>query len=278
MSPRWMGRFAAPALHERREMPSYQERETIAAALHTMTKEVPKTGTANQPAIKPKAEPVPRSSRNEIDAFLAQAKSVTPTAGRRGRLIFALDATMSRQPTWDSAVQIQAEMFQEAGKVGGLDVQLLYYRGFGECRASKWVNDTRALADLMTGIDVRGGRTQIGKVLTHARKESKRQRVQAMVFVGDAMEEDVDAVCAKAGELGLLGVPVFIFQEGRDPHVEKAFREIARLTKGAFARFDQNAVSELAALLRAVAAYAAGGHKALSDHGRRGQLLLEQLR
>lgn len=229
------------------------------------------------PVVKPKAEVEARSSHDEIAAFLAEAKAVTPTPGRRGRLIFALDATMSRQPTWDSAVQIQAEMFQEAGKVGGLDVQLLYYRGFGECRASKWVSDTKGLADLMSGIQVRGGHTQIGKVLAHARRETNRQRVQAMVFVGDAFEEDADAICARAGELGLLGVPVFVFQEGRDTKVERVFREVARLTRGAYARFDQNAVHELAALLRAVAVYAAGGRKALADHGRNGQLLLEQL-
>jgi hypothetical protein len=235
------------------------------------------TDQETRPAAKSKAEV--KSTSGEIDAFLAQARAVTPTPGRRGRLIFALDATMSRQPTWDSAVHIQSEMFQEAGKVGGLDVQLLYYRGFNECRASKWIGDTRALAELMSGIHVRGGYTQIGKVLSHARRETKKQRVQAMVFVGDAMEEEVDAVCAKAGELGLLGVPVFIFQEGHNPKVERVFREIARLTGGAYARFDQNAVSELAALLRAVAVYAAGGRKALTDRGgQKAKLLLEQLR
>ena len=231
-----------------------------------------------QPPVRTRADPATRSDRADIAAFLAQAKAVTPTPGRRGRLIFALDATMSRQPTWDSAQQIQAEMFQEAGNIGGLDVQLLYFRGFGECRASKWVGDTGSLAGLMTGIQVRGGHTQIGKVLAHARRETNRQRVQAMVFVGDAFEEDADAICARAGELGILGVPVFVFQEGRDAAVERVFREVARLTKGAYARFDQSAVHELAALLRAVAAYAAGGRKALSDQGgRSGQLLLEQL-
>jgi len=238
---------------------------------------ISRSETPERPAQRETA-PV-QSTSGQVADFLAQAKSVTPTPGRRGRLIFALDATMSRQPTWDSAMQIQAEMFQEAGKVGGLDMQLLYYRGFGECRASKWVSDTRGLTGLMTGIQVRGGHTQIGKVLTHARRETKRQRVQAMVFVGDAFEEDVDAVCAKAGELGLMGVPVFVFQEGRDAKVETAFREIVRLTRGAYARFDQSAVGELAALLKAVAIYAAGGRKALTDQGGiKARLLLEQLR
>lgn len=225
------------------------------------------------------SETATRSKSGQVAEFLEQAKSVTPTPGRRGRLIFALDATMSRQPTWDSAIQIQGQMFNEAGKVGGLDVQLIYYRGLNECRASKWVGSASGLADLMSGIQVRGGYTQIGKVIAHARRETKRERVQAVVFVGDALEEDVDAICAKAGELGLLGVPVFVFQEGFDSKVESAFREIARLTKGAYARFDQNAVEELAALLRAVAVYAAGGRKALLDRsGDKAQLLLEQLR
>lgn len=217
------------------------------------------------------------SPSSAIADFLKEAKAVTPGVGN-GRLVFALDATMSRQPTWDRATHLQAEMFIEAGRIGGLDIQLVYYRGFGECRASRWVSDPRSLADLMTGIQVRGGHTQIGKVLNHVRKETQKRRVQAAVFVGDALEEPIDALCAKAGELGLLGVPMFVFQEGHDPSVERGFREIARLTGGAYARFDAGAAGELAALLRAVAAYAAGGRKALADHSGKARLLLEQLR
>ena len=232
------------------------------------------------PVARP-AEKAPSSgsSRRDIDAFLSRVKTAPAVATGRGRLIFALDATMSRQPTWDAACKLQAEMFEEAGRVGGLDVQLLYYRGMGECRASRWVSDTRSLRDLMTGIACRGGLTQIGKVLSHARRETRKQRVQAMVYVGDAIEEDVDALSAKAGELGILGLPVFVFQEGSDRNVEAAYREIARLSGGAYARFNQNAASELAELLRAVAVFAAGGRKALAarkDAGAR--LLLGQIK
>ena len=98
----------------------------------------------------------------------------------------------------------------------------------------------------MTGIDCRGGHTQIGKVLIHARRETGKRKVGVLVFVGDALEEPIDDLAAKAGELGLLGVRVFIFQEGSDPAVERGFREIARLTGGAYARFDTNAAGELA--------------------------------
>jgi hypothetical protein len=212
--------------------------------------------------------PVAASPRGEIDAFLKAAKASDP--GRpRGRLIFALDATMSRQPTWDHATRLQAEMFEEAGRIGGLDVQLVYFRGFAECRASKFVRDARALGDLMTRIDCRGGHTQIERVLTHALATTREQKVAALVFVGDAMEERIDDLAARAGELGLLGTKAFLFQEGRDPAASMAFAEIARLTGGAHLTFGSGAAAELAALLRAVAAYAAGGMEALTALGRR---------
>lgn len=223
--------------------------------------------------------PAEASSSGEIDAFLRQARTLaTPTEGR-GRLIFALDATMSRQPTWDTACRLQAEMFDETARTGGLAVQLVYYRGYGECRASRWVSDATALRGLMTGIEVRGGQTQIGKVLSHARREAKAGKVAAMVFVGDALEEPVDALAQKAGELGLLGLRMFLFQEGRDAKVEAAFRDMARLTGGAYARFDTNAAGQLAQLLRAAAVYAAGGLRALEKRGGApDRLLLAQMR
>ena len=189
---------------------------------------------------------------------------MAPAGGaKRGRLVFALDATMSRQPSWDLACTLQAEMFEEAASIGGLDVQLVYYRGLSECRSSPWAGDARRLGALMAHIDCRGGRTQIGRVLAHAAGEAGRGRVDALVFVGDAIEEPIDALCTAAGELALRGVPVFLFQEGRDVATERGFRELARLTRGAWCRFDAGAAAELRALLRAVAAYAAGGAKAL---------------
>jgi hypothetical protein len=228
--------------------------------------------------------PAATASRAEIDAFLAEVRSFErgPSTGRRGRLIFALDATMSRQPTWDTACRLQADMFLEAQAIGGLDVQLLYFRGINECRSSRWVSEPAALAALMEKIECHGGLTQIRRVLAHARAETEKARVQALVYVGDAMEEKIDHLCARAGELGLLGVPAFMFQEGGDPAAERAFREIARLSHGAYCRFNAGAAHELRELLRAVAAYAAGGMKALDDLSARRNAgaikLIEQMR
>ena len=225
-----------------------------------------------------------QSGAGEVEAFLEAVRRTPPAqvGGKRGRLIFAMDATASRQPTWDRAAEVQAQMFLEADRLGGLDVQLVYYRGFGECRASRWVADAAGLVRLMTGVACRAGHTQIGRVLRHAAKEARLRPVQALVLIGDALEESADELGHLAGELGLLGVKAFMFQEGRDPAVERTFREVARLTGGAFCRFDAGAAAELRALLGAVAAYAAGGRDALQALERRSgpavRLLSRQLR
>ncbi len=231
------------------------------------------------------AKPPEKTGRSEVDDFLAKVASspARQPAGERGRLIFAMDATMSREPTWDNACQIQGEMFRETAALGGLDVQLVYYRGFGECRASKWVADPTALLRLMTGVSCRAGHTQIERILTHAIRENKKRKVDAVVFVGDALEENIDDLGRRAGELGILGVPVFVFHEGGDSRVRRAFEEIARLSGGAYCPFDMGSARQLGELLRAVAVYAAGGRKALLEFGDRSgssqvRMLTSQLR
>ncbi len=214
----------------------------------------------------------------DVDAFLATVKKMPRTSGE-GRLVFAMDATMSRQPTWDTALSIQGQMFMEAKKAGGLSVQLVYFRGFNECKASRWVADPEALGGLMTKVDCRGGNTQISRILSHVKIEGAKAKVNAVIYVGDACEENVDALCQAAGEIGLLGVPMFMFQEGTDPVAERAFREIAKLSRGAYFRLDSASPKVLAELLGAVAAYATGGKQALeSKSGQAARALLQQLK
>jgi hypothetical protein len=211
-----------------------------------------------------------------IEAFLQRSRTLQAQAtngSQRGRLIFALDATASRQPTWDAACTLQAQMFDE---VSGLNVQLVYYRGLGECRASGWIVSADRLAGLMQRITCRAGTTQLGKVLAHARGETDKNKVQALVFVGDALEENIDELAGPAAALGARGLRAFLFQEGNNPEVERAYREIAALTRGAYGRFDAGAPQQLAELLRAVAAYAGGGVKALEAKPGAAKLL-EQL-
>ena len=236
--------------------------------------------TGKLPTEAPQAPVASAAADADVADFVRRMKELGPlTATGRGRLVFAMDATMSRQPTWDMALALQADMFHAVKAVGGLDVQLVYFRGAGECRASRWVSDPDALAALMTRVNCAGGYTQIRKVLRHARTEAAKKPVNALVYVGDCMEEDIDDLCGRAGELALLGVPVFLFQEGADARAEKAFREIGRLTKGAYCRFDAGSAAQLRELLSAVAVYAAGGRKALEAlSGRGARALLQQLK
>jgi hypothetical protein len=194
-----------------------------------------------------------------------------------------MDATMSRQPTWDMALGLQAGMFEVVAAIGGLEVQLVYFRGAGECKASKWTRDADALARQMSGVTCQGGYTQIARVLGHVARETAREKVDAVVYVGDAVEEAIDALAGEAGPLALLGVPLFLFQEGTDAKAKVAFQELARLTGGAHCRFGTGAAGELSALLEAVACYAQGGRPALQalaeDAGAEGaRRLLGQLR
>lgn len=228
------------------------------------------------------ASQVARSSSQDVADFVAKANAVAPPGtGGMARLIFALDATMSRQPTWDRACTLQAGMFEQVVRQGGLSVQLAYFRGISECRASRWVSEATSLRTLMEKIDCRGGHTQITRILRHAARAAADQPVKALVFIGDAFEEEIDDACAAAGALALRNVPVFLFHEGQDSAAASAFTEIARLTRGAHCTFNASSAHELADLLKAVASYAAGGGaelQRLASSDRAARLLLKGMR
>jgi hypothetical protein len=205
--------------------------------------------------------------RPRLEEFFARVDPV------RGRLILALDATASRQATWDLATKLQSEMF---AAVGGLDVQLVHFRGLDEFTAEKWVSDPKTLTALMRRITCETGLTQIGKVLRRAREENAKEKIAALILIGDACEEPTYNLRAQAAE---LGAPAFMFQEGDDPRVADIFRKIAGMTGGAYAKFDASAAAQLADLLKAVAAYASGGIKALSaQNSAAATLMLTQIR
>jgi hypothetical protein len=201
-----------------------------------------------------------------VAAFLkkvAAMPAVRPASGRAGRLLFGIDATASRQPTWDRACQLQAEMFLAVKDIGGLAVSLAYYRGFREFAATPFLTNAEDLARRMAGVACLGGQTQLLRLLRHAAEQTAKERIHAVVFIGDAFEEEVDPVCHAAGELGLRNTPVFVFQEGGNPLAESVFRQVAKLSGGAWAPFDSVSAEALRELLRAVAVYAAGGRQAL---------------
>jgi hypothetical protein len=215
-----------------------------------------------------RAKVAPLAVNSRLEKFL------TSVGHTRGGLVFALDATGSRQPTWDLAAKLTNEMF---AAVTGLDVRLIYYLDFDRCVSSRWLSDPNELTRLMRSVTCRSGPTQIRKVLRHAREENMREKVDALVFIGDSVEEFPNDLYAAAR--ALRDVPVFMFLEGNADGVAAIYAEIARLTGGAVARFDAGAAARLTDLLRAIAAFATGGVKALaSQQTEAAKLLLTQVK
>ncbi|MEE4277083.1 MAG: hypothetical protein V2I82_01295 [Halieaceae bacterium] len=217
-----------------------------------------------------------RARGGEVEAFLRQARTLQRFNAGRARLVFAIDATASRQPTWDLACELQADMFTGSADVGSLQIQLAYYRGLGELEIGGWESDTAALAQRMSRVHCAAGRTQIARLLRRVLEDSAAS-ARALVFIGDAVEESPERLDELAGQCRLRGLPLFLFQEGADPQVRRVFESMARLSGGAYSRFDAGSAARLRELLGAVARYAAGGRAALENGSAAARLLLEQL-
>ena len=203
-------------------------------------------------------------SRNDLDLFIKKLSTVPSiNNASSGRILFGLDATASRQPMWDRATHIQAEMFEAALSLGGLQMQVAFYQGFGDFKAFPWSNDPKKLISYMNKVQCLGGLTQINKFFEHALLELKKVKINAIVFIGDCMEENADFIINNAGKLSLKGVPIFIFQEGNDPSASYVFSEVARISNGFHSIFDSNSSSKLKNLLKAIAIFAAGGKEGL---------------
>ena len=226
------------------------------------------------------ARPKSISTRsNFVKAFLELASKVPVPAESKslGRLIFGMDATASREPCWDMACQIQADMFTETAALGQLQIQLCYYQGYGEFHAKNWTQNASQLQQDMTSVRCKSGQTQIQRILNHPLSQANNHKINALVFIGDHMEELADKLLQTAGQLALRGIPVFIFHEGNDPIAEQTFRRISKITKGAYCRFNQSSAEQLRALLNAVAIYAVGGLSALNTHSQRHPLIKNEI-
>lgn len=210
------------------------------------------------------------SSNQEIEEFLKQAQQLTAPASGDARLIFSLDATASRERTWDHACHLQSEMFLQTRELGKLSVQLCHYGGLNQFSASEWLQDTNSLLNRMNSVKCLGGHTQIARLLEHSLKQTRQHPVQAIIFIGDCVEEPVDFLCQLAGKLGIHSTPLFIFQEGHDITAAHAFKQMAKLSGGAYCRFDNSSAATLKALLSAVAVYATGGRRALLEYAKKG--------
>ena len=216
------------------------------------------------------ARPPAQKQNQDVEAFLSEAKHLPareqqPQATHR--IMFALDATASRQPTWDIACSLHAELFLAAKDAGQVAVQLLFYRGLGELKKSPWITSSQRLLDLMQKVYCAGGMTQIERLLRETARETQKHPVKALIFVGDCFEEPEDQVLAAAGQLALLNTPVILLQEGHFPEATHVFAKIAKLTGGAHLPFASGSTEHLRRLLGAAVNFAVGGRKLLERDG-----------
>ena len=200
---------------------------------------------------------LPASHAKQVAEFLRKQRTA------RGRIAFVIDATASREPTWDAASQLQAEMFSEAARLGSLELMVVYFRGADEVGASNWTSDARELQHFMGRIRCEGGYTKYARAFERVRQEHQRQPINAVIIIGDMIEEKPPSPIYDA--VAGLGVPCFCFQEGNDPELRPVFEKIRDLTGGAYHAFDAGSIAQLRELLQAVARFAVGGLTALED-------------
>jgi hypothetical protein len=177
------------------------------------------------------------------------------------RMIFAMDATGSREPSWEMAGKLHREM---SAALGSLTLQLVFFGGT-ECKASPWVVGGQRLAALMTKVRCATGYTQIGRVLQHVLTESREHTIRAVIYIGDCCEEAGEELFGLAEQLKRRKIPIFVFHEGTDSVAEPIFRRLAQITDGIYASFDIGSAEQLRKLLAGAADYAAGRYKSIGD-------------
>ncbi|MDG0991301.1 MAG: hypothetical protein P8Q31_00485 [Luminiphilus sp.] len=216
---------------------------------------------------------------SDVAAFVSKAKAIRTISSRQSRLVFALDATASRDATWQTARRHHRELYDATAGASDLAVQLCYYRGINEFNASPWLTSGRELCSRMDGVTCEGGPTQIARLLNHYLEVGTPVTpVRALIFIGDAVEERSEALLNLAGQCRLKVQPIFTFQEGTDPIAARIFSEMARISGGAYAALGEQTSVMLQRLLAAVARYATGGRQALTQSGTESdRLLLSQL-
>jgi hypothetical protein len=180
-------------------------------------------------------------------------------ARHAARMIFAMDATGSREPTWEMAGKLHREM---GAALGSLTLQLVFFGGTA-CKASQWVVGGQRLAELMIKVRCATGCTQISRVLRHVLTESGGHTIRALVYVGDCCEESGEELFALAEQLKRQRIPIFLFHEGYNSVAEPIFRRLAKITDGIYASFDAGSAEQLRKLLTGAAEYAAGKHQSI---------------
>jgi len=181
-------------------------------------------------------------------------------AGKRGKLLFAIDATASREPAWEAAKQLTDSFFDAVP--GMIDIGLAAYGGNRVHTFTPYVADARRLRRLASGISCRAGYTQLLPIL---RRVVETGDVGVVLYITDAFEEDATTAARLAEMLKAKGTRVIVLFDGwSDSEARAVFEDLAARTGGAVLPFEASAIERLKGLIAAAAVLAVGGEVLLA--------------
>ncbi len=195
------------------------------------------------------------------------------------RLIFAVDATASREPAWSAARQVTDALVKALP--GALKVALAVHGGGRVHTFTPFTSDPATLRDRAAGVTCQSGLTRLLPILAIGLKQPD---VRVVIYIGDVFEENIDQGRRLTDAMGARGTRLIVLHDTADRGARRdaeVFWDLAKRTGGCVLPFDSHAPGKLRELLSAVAVYAVGGEKLLRD--RRADLpgavaLLEHLR
>lgn len=206
------------------------------------------------------------------------AEAVDPEPPGRPRLIFAVDATASREPAWRAARGVTDSLVKALP--GALDVALAVHGGGRVHTFTPYTTAANTLRDRAAGVMCKAGFTRLLPIMASAVKDPG---VKVVIYIGDVFEESLARGRRLADSMGARGTRLIVLHDTADPaargHAE-IFWDLAKRTGGCVLPFEAGASRKLHDLVSAVAVYAVGGERLLQErrHALPGAVaLLEQL-
>lgn len=180
----------------------------------------------------------------------------------RPRLVFAFDATASREPAWDTAREVTDALF--TALPGELDVALAVHGGGQVHTFTDFSPDVHLFRDQAASVRCQAGSTALVSLMEKVRMHAG---VKVLLYIGDCFEEVPSAALEQADALRLRGVRTILFHDAStgDPTARAVFEEIARRTGGVCLDFHDSNPADLRDILEAVAVLAYGGIKLLEQ-------------
>jgi hypothetical protein len=202
----------------------------------------------------------PATLRSALGHAEPPAETGTPA---RPRLVFAVDATASREPAWEAARQVTDALVKALP--GELDVALAVHGGSRVHTFTAFTDDANTLRDRAAGVTCEAGLTRLLPILSASLKQPA---MRVVIYIGDVFEESVTQGRRIADALGAQGTKLIVLHDTADPAARRyaeVFWDLAKRTGGCVLPFEASASGRLRDLLSALAVYAVGGEKLLRE-------------